>query len=67
MTEQEIMDWMRVRVKTDGFTNATALAESFLKAHHINDALDPDFSLSLDVGFKVAQEVRDRQMVTVSG
>ena len=67
MTEQEIMDWMRDRVRTDGFTNATALAESFLKAHHINDALDPDFSLSLDVGFKVAQEVRDREMVTASG
>lgn len=62
MTEQEIMKWMRERIKTDGFSNATALAESFLKAHHINDALDPVFSRSLDAGFKVAQEIRDRQM-----
>ena len=67
MTEHEIMQWMRERIKTEGFTNATALAESFLKAHHINDALDPDFSLSLDAGFKVAQEVRDRELVSVTG
>lgn len=67
MTDQEIMDWMRERVKTDGFNNATALAESFLKAHHINDALDPDFSRSLDAGFKVAQEIRDRELVTIAG
>lgn len=67
MTEQEIINWMRQQVKTDGFSNATALAESFLKAHHINDALDPDFSLSLDAGFKVAQEIRDRQLVSMAG
>lgn len=67
MTDQKIMDWMRERVKTDGFTNATALAESFLKVHHINDALDPDFSRSLDAGFKVAQEIRDRELVTMAG
>jgi len=67
MTEHEIMNWMRQRVETDGFSNATALAESFLRAHHISDALDPDFSLSLDAGFKVAQEIRDRRMATVSG
>lgn len=67
MTDQEIMDWMRQQVKTDGFTNATALAESFLKAHQINDALDPDFSRSLDAGFKVAQEIRDRELVTMAG
>lgn len=67
MTEQDIMDWMREHVKLNGFSNATALAESFLKAYHINDALDPDFSRSLDAGFKVAQEIRDRQMVAVAG
>ena len=65
MTEYEITQWMREKIKDDGFTNATTLAESFLKAHQINDALDPVFSLSLDVGFKVAQEVRDRKMATV--
>jgi len=67
MTEKQIMQWMRERVQQGGFTNATSLAESFLQAHHINDALDPDFSLSLDVGFKVAQEIRDHRMCAVSG
>lgn len=66
MTEHEIMDWMREQVKLNGFSNATALAESFLKAHQIHDALDPDFSRSLDAGFKVAQEVRDRDLVTMA-
>lgn len=65
MTEVEITQWMREKIRDDGFTNATTLAESFLKAHQIQDALDPVFSLSLDVGYKVAQEVRDQQMVPV--
>lgn len=63
MSEYEIIQWMRNKIKESGFTNATALAESFLKAHHINDALDPVFSRSLDAGFKLAQEIRDRQLV----
>ena len=67
MTENEIMQWMREKIEQDGFNNATALAESFLKAHHINDALDPDFSLSLDAGFKLAQEIRDKKMVSMAG
>jgi hypothetical protein len=62
MTEDKIMQWMRERIRQAGFTNATALAESFLKEHHIVDALDPDFSRSLDAGFKVAQEIRDQGM-----
>ena len=65
MNEQKIMDWMRERVQKVGFTDATTLAESFLSEHHIMDALDPEFSLSLDVGYKVAQEIRDRKLVTV--
>lgn len=67
MTEYEITQWMRDKIKNEGFTDATTLAESFLKAHQINDALDPDFSLSLDVGFKVAQEVRDQKMAVAAG
>jgi hypothetical protein len=62
MTEYEITEWMREKIRDDGFTDATSLAESFLRAHQISDALDPVFSLSLDVGFKVAQEIRDRKM-----
>jgi hypothetical protein len=62
MNESQIMQWMRERVKQVGFSNATSLAESFLKEHHIKDALDPEFSRSLDASFKVAQEVRDKGM-----
>jgi hypothetical protein len=62
MTEDQIIRWMHQKVKRDGFVNATSLAESFLSAHHIGDALDPDFSTTLDAGFKVAQEIRDRQL-----
>ena len=67
MTEEQIVQWMREKVKTEGFTNATSLAESFLQEHQINDVLDPDFSLTLDAGFKIAQEIKDRQMSSVSG
>jgi|FrelakmetLWP11LW_1041352.scaffolds.fasta_scaffold197733_1 hypothetical protein len=62
MTEDQIIQWMHQKVKRDGFVNATTLAESFLSTHHINDALDPEFSTTLDAGFKVAQEIRDRRL-----
>ena len=67
MTEDTIVQWMREKVQLAGFTDATSLAESFLKEHHINDALDPDFSRSLDAGFKVAQEIRDKELVALTG
>jgi hypothetical protein len=57
MNEENILQWMREKVKTDGFTDAGTLAEEFLKSHHISDVLDPDFSKTLDAGFKIAQEV----------
>lgn len=67
MNEENILDWMREKVRLDGFSNATSLAESFLQAHRINDALDPVFSLSLDAGFKIAQEIRDHRMCALAG
>lgn len=67
MTEDAIIQWMRDKVHQIGFTDATSLAESFLREHDINDALDPDFSLSLDAGYKVAQEIRDQQLVATAG
>jgi hypothetical protein len=60
MTETQIMQWMRDRVRQVGFTDATSLAESFLKEYHVKDAMDPEFSRSLDAGYKIAQEVRDK-------
>jgi len=62
MDEQQIKEWMHEKIRRDGFSNATSLAESFMQAHHITDVLDPDFSRSLDASFKVAQEIRDRQV-----
>lgn len=62
MNEARILDWMRQTVHSNGFLNATSLADSFLQAHHINDPLDPVFSLSLDAAFKVAQEIRDHEL-----
>ena len=57
MTEKEIMGWMRNQVKKDGFKDAASLAEEFLRTHQVTNALDPDFSKTLDAGFKIAQEV----------
>ncbi len=57
MTEQDIMIWMRDKVKKDGFTDAASLAEEFLQTHKVTDTLDPDFSRTLDAGFKIAQEM----------
>lgn len=62
MTETQIMQWMRDKVRQAGFTDATSLAESFLKEYNVSDVLDPEFSRSLDAGYKVAQEVRDKNM-----
>jgi hypothetical protein len=57
MTEEEITSWMRDKVKKDGFTDAASLAEEFLQTHNVTDTLDPDFSKTLDAGFKIAQEI----------
>ena len=57
MTEEEITSWMRDKVKVDGFTDAASLAEEFLQRHNVTDTLDPDFSKTLDAGFKIAQEI----------
>ena len=57
ISEDEIMEWMREKVKTDGFSDAATLAEEFLRTHDVKNALDPEFSRTLDAGFKIAQEV----------
>ncbi len=48
---------MHDKVKRDGFTDAASLAEEFLQTHNVTDTLDPDFSRTLDAGFKIAQEM----------
>jgi hypothetical protein len=57
ITEDDIIKWMREKVKKDGFSDAATLTEEFLRTHNIMNALDPEFSRTLDAGFKIAQEV----------
>ena len=57
MTEDQIMQWMRDKVKKDGFSDAAALAEEFLKSHDIGNCLNPEFAKAMDAGYKIAQEV----------
>lgn len=62
MTDENIKKWLESDVSKNGFVNATTLAENFFKAHHITDALDPVFSLALDLSFNIASEIRDKKM-----
>lgn len=57
MTEEQIINWMRDKVKTDGFKTAADLARQFLNEHDIHHAYQPEFSKTLDASFKVAEEV----------
>jgi hypothetical protein len=57
ITEEDIMKWMREKVRIEGFSDAATLAEEFLRTHNVTNALDPEFSRTLDAGFKIAQEV----------
>ncbi len=59
MTEKEIVSWMQDKVKKEGFTDAASLARDFLTTHNIDDALDPNFSRTMDAGLKVAKKVYD--------
>ncbi len=57
ITEKEVMNWMRKKVKKDGFDTAAALAQQFLNEHNIKQAHHPDFPKVIDAGFKIAEEV----------
>jgi hypothetical protein len=57
MMEEQIVKWMREKVKRDGFTDAASLAREFLDSHKITNVLDPEFSRTMDAGFRIAKEV----------
>ncbi len=57
MMEEQIVKWMREKVKRDGFTDAASLAREFLDTHNITNVLDPEFSRTMDAGFRIAKEV----------
>ena len=57
MTEKEIMDWMRSRVKAGDFNDAASLAKEFLEQHQIHNVMDPTFQRVMDAGFELAGEI----------
>jgi hypothetical protein len=57
MTEEQILRWMRDKVKREGFKDAAGLAKEFLESHDITNVFDPEFSRTMDAGFRVAREV----------
>ena len=57
MTEKAIMNWMREKIKRDGFETAADLARQFLGAHGIKHPTEPEFPVTLDASFKIAEEV----------
>ena len=59
MNEEQIITWMRERISTNNFTDAASLASEFLDEHNITNTLDPDFSATIDAGFKLADEIAD--------
>jgi hypothetical protein len=58
MTEEQIMKWMREKIRQDGFSDMASLAKEFLDSHRVTDVLDPNFSRAMDAGFRLAKEDR---------
>ncbi len=56
-SQEDIMKWMRGRIKTGQFTDAASLAREFLTEHDVHDVLDPTFQRVMDAGFKLAGEI----------
>ena len=57
MTEQEVMNWMREKVRKDGFKTAADLARQFLAEHNIRSSFHPIFSKTLNASFRIAEEM----------
>ena len=57
MNEEQIIKWMKKRITNRNFTDAAGLAREFLQEHEITDTLDPDFSRTINAGFKVANDI----------
>lgn len=57
MTEEQVCKWMEARIQQGSFTDAASLARDFLEAHKITDVRDPNFSLVIDAGLKMAGEI----------
>ncbi len=60
MTEDQILTWMRSKIAEGSFRDAASLARAFLEEHSIENSLDPNFSKTMDAGFKLAEELADK-------
>ena len=59
MNEEHIVSWMRERISGGNFTDAASMAKEFLDENNITNVLDPDFSKTMNAGFKLADEIAD--------
>jgi hypothetical protein len=57
MTEDQILQWMRQKMTAEDITDASELATSFLEQYNIKSASDPNFSKTIQAGFKIAPEI----------
>ena len=57
LSEKYVMDWMRARIQTGQYQDAASLARDFLRGNQIDQATSPEFSLVMEVGFKLADEI----------
>ena len=57
MTEEQITKWMQERIGKRNFTDAAELAKGFLDEHNITEVMDPQFSMAISAGFKLADEI----------
>jgi hypothetical protein len=57
MTEDKIIEWMRSKISTGQYTDAASLARAFLDHYDIKNTNDPNFTMTIDAGFKLADEI----------
>ena len=61
ITEKYVTDWMRARIGTGQFQDAASLAREFLRENHIDSPSSPEFSMVINVGFKLADEIAGQE------
>lgn len=57
MTEEPIISWMKEELARKDFTDASSMAKAFVDEHNITDTLAPEFSKTINAGFKVANDI----------
>ena len=60
LSEKYVMDWMRARLQSGQYQDAASLAREFLQENNIDHVLSPEFSMVMEVGFKLADEIAEQ-------